>query len=295
MKPLNRGFFVFDALASIIINIINLCLNKASFTFFTLHLAHQVLVSKKLIWSNLMNYKVFSLSFSLLAISTVQVSALEVSATDKSNSEFVGAYSQIGVGYESNTAQSSTVNETELGVSRVETTGQNPTSDGVALVLGAGYNFQIHPKFLLGLGADWSAFNNVTSSATYVETPAESPSEDTETAKFKTSNRYSVFLTPSYVIDKNKLAYFKVGYSGQSINSMSGPNYSAKNASTYLNGYALGLGYKQIITGGLYGFGEGNFYGYSKSNRTISSAKGPETSTPDALSYTFLMGVGYVF
>ena len=217
-----------------------------------------------------MNIKLIAaLSVGLFA---TQVSALEISAIDKKNSAFVGAYGQIGTGYESNTAQNSTINtiQSSDGWNGNWGTNQNPTSDGVALVLGGGYNFQIDPKFLLGVGGDWSAFNHVTSGANYT---AQDGSQDS--AGYKTSNRYSIFVTPSYVIDKDKLAYFKVGYTGQGI-TLVDDGGATMGGSAQLSGYALGLGYKQMIKHGIYAFGEGNYYGYSKSNwnNTLTNSDG---------------------
>ena len=144
-----------------------------------------------------MNIKLIAaLSVGLFA---TQVSALEISAIDKKNSAFVGAYGQIGTGYESNTAQSGTINTTGSdGWNGNWGTNQNPTSDGVALVLGGGYNFQIDPKFLLGVGGDWSAFNNVTSGANYTSQDA-----DLSSVGYKTSNRYS--MRPLHEPSKNPI------------------------------------------------------------------------------------------
>lgn len=241
-----------------------------------------------------MNIKIIAaLSVGLFA---TQVSALEISAIDKKNSAFVGAYGQIGAGYESNTAQSSTFSLSAESVGTINTlTGQNPTSDGVALVLGGGYNFQIDSRFLLGVGGDWSAFNNVTSDSTY-----NIESGGMLGIGYKTSNRYSIFVTPSYVIDKDKLAYFKVGYTGQGVTAIDGESGGTLGGSAQLSGYALGLGYKQMITHGIYAFGEGNYYGYSKTNwnTTLGNSGGTPVNVnanPDVISYTFLAGVGYVY
>ena len=58
-----------------------------------------------------------------------------------------------------------------------------------------------------------------------------------------------------------------------------------------LAGYSLGLGYKQIISGGLYGFAEGNYLSYP--NKSITDAVG--TYNVNANSMSFLVGVGYKF
>jgi hypothetical protein len=74
----------------------------------------------------------------------------------------------------------------------------------------------------------------------------------------------------------------------------------ASNQSKTLSGYVLGLGYKQIIAGGFYGFGEVNYMSYVNQNFGKScglSGFGTfNTSTSSSLSsYQLLLGVGYEF
>ena len=220
-------------------------------------------------------------------------------------SAFEGFYTQIGTGYESN--QADLKNVITVNQERVQGFEQakDMTNDGVALILGAGYNFSITPKFVLGIGGDWSAFNRTTNSSTFnCVTSTTSCFKDgslkTGTIATETSDRYSVFITPSYVIDNEKLVYFKVGYTGQTVNSIDkrdGSNtYDESAGKANLNGYVLGLGYKQIITGGLYGFGEGNWYDYSKSSSHATFSDGSQLSgNIGGSSYTLTAGVGYKF
>jgi opacity protein-like surface antigen len=55
------------------------------------------------------------------------------------------------------------------------------------------------------------------------------------------------------------------------------------------NGYSLGIGFKQIIKGGLYGFAEGNYTSY-KGETLIES-----TSNSKPTTINFLIGLGYKF
>lgn len=107
-----------------------------------------------------------------------------------------------------------------------------------------------------------------------------------------------MFITPGYLLDKDKLIYLKAGFSDQSIESMAlgDASNSVSLGKADLNGYVLGLGYKQIIVGGLYGFGEGNWYDYAKisanfsvSGNTISRYI---TTPSNAYSYTLIVGAG---
>ena len=68
---------------------------------------------------------------------------------------------------------------------------------------------------------------------------------------YQKKNSYNFFLSPGLMVGTDALAYAKVGYTGAS--------FDTGGDTTNYTGYSLGLGYKQIITGGLYGFGEVNY------------------------------------
>jgi opacity protein-like surface antigen len=209
-------------------------------------------------------------------------------------SAFEGFYGQIGAGYESTNVsnKSADVNNGE----RIFNQGKEMTADGIALVLGAGYNFAISDKFLIGIGGDWSTFNHATNVSTYTKAD---DSTNTTDINSKVSDRYSVFITPSYALDKDKLVYFKAGFSGQTVNSIiqspEHDNFGQSAGKANLSGYVLGVGYKQVIAGGLYGFGEGNWYDYSKSKTNTALANNTVSSNPSAYTYTLTAGVGYNF
>ena len=56
------------------------------------------------------------------------------------------------------------------------------------------------------------------------------------------------------MVGNDGVAYAKVGYTGMSANT--------GGDTTNYTGYSLGLGYKQIMSGGLYVFGEFNYASY---------------------------------
>jgi hypothetical protein len=208
--------------------------------------------------------------------------------TASAQSAFEGFYGQIATGYENNTIKSST---TTFSAGTGNTLYSNPASiaNSAPIVFGAGYNFSINPQFLLGIGADYSFLT--AKSATTVST---SPGADNNVAYAKISNRYNIFIAPGYVIDKNSLAYLKMGYSSQKIAGYSADDNSA-GPSVNVNGYILGLGYKQMISSGLYAFGEGNYMGYMSKNATQSFGTVTASTPTSASAFNFLIGVGYKF
>jgi opacity protein-like surface antigen len=214
-------------------------------------------------------------------------------------SAFEGFYGQAGVGYENNSVSSSssfTANGDSLST---------PTaSNGIGQInLGLGYNASVTKQFLLGVGAEYSTISSEFQSG-QITSATGCGTDCRSTQKYKVSNRYSIFLTPGYAIDKDKLAYLKAGYSSQTvqaslnqtsaIDSDNGFNFGSKS----VGGYILGLGYKQIITGGFYGFGEANYYSYSSAS--LNNSPSPQgvvyaNNSTKSDAYSFLIGVGYKF
>lgn len=233
-------------------------------------------------------------------------------------SAFEGFYGQIATGYESNNASSlsGTVIDAPGGPNNTTNlSASSQTFGGAPLVIGLGYNFSVAPQWVVGIGADYSALSLTSSNYSYGFTGnGADPGAQVNGANLKTSNRFNVFVTPGYAIDKDKLVYLKAGYSSVQEQLQTPTTYSATgipahalgtkfsdNQSQTVSGYIIGLGYKQIITGGLYGFAEGNYMSYGKATFSQTGSNGvgnPTTalSTTSSLnSYQLLVGVGYKF
>ncbi len=86
-------------------------------------------------------------------------------------SAFEGFYGQIGTGYESNTATGLnspiTFGVQGVSVNFGNTSASNQTFGGMPLVAGIGYNFSVAPKWLLGIGFDYSFLSQESSSFGY--------------------------------------------------------------------------------------------------------------------------------
>ncbi len=209
-------------------------------------------------------------------------------------SAFEGAYIQLGVGYEQNkvSSDSAMANTTAVNISSASK-GSAQTN------LGLGYNFPITKEFLLGVGAEYYALSptlNTSDSKLADGTSAGGYSE------YKVSNRYSIFLMPGYALDKERLVYAKAGYSNQKIKmtDRQTADIDAANGSSISStsgGYVLGVGYKQMISSGFYGFGEFNYYSYSGSNFNGTNPVGTVVTgyNPTSSAYNLMVGVGYRF
>ena len=190
-------------------------------------------------------------------------------------SVFTGFYGQVGIGYENSTPSYSggTLNNSaySYGISG----GTTNSFAGTATI---GYYFPVTGNFLLGIGAEYSPLSGVKSNAT-VTLPALKYSE---TQSIKKGDSYNLFISPAYAIDKEKLAYAKVGYSSA--------NYEIGGDNDTYNGYSLGLGYRQIIQGSWYGFAEVNYMSYGNQNVATNASGTASFKVTNAL-----VGVGYKF
>lgn len=239
-----------------------------------------------------------------------------VASSAMAQSAFEGFYGQIATGYESNNASSlngTAVDTFNGGTSSSNLSASSQRFGGAPLVIGLGYNFSIAPQWLIGIGADYSALSQTSSNYSYgISGSGSEPGAQVNGANLKTSNRFNIFITPGYAIDKDKLIYLKAGYSSIQQQLQTPTTFSANgipaealntkfagNQNQTVGGYVLGLGYKQIITDGLYGFAEGNYMSYGKATFSqTGTGEGYTTalSTTSSLnSYQLLVGVGYKF
>ena len=224
---------------------------------------------------------------SLLALAGVAtLSSLPVNAQSK----FEGAYGQLGVGYEnvSPTFNSSGLTVSGLGTLPINTTVSNQGS--VTGVVGVGYMAGLTKDLLLGLGVEYSPFVGQSGNYSYGIAGA-----GTQTGTYQKQNSYNVFLSPATPIGQDGLLYGKVGFTGASIKATE----SGSSNTTNYTGYSLGVGYKQIIQGGLYGFGEVNYISLGNTTNTYSGVVSGRTysysNTSSANSYNAMVGIGYKF
>jgi outer membrane immunogenic protein len=247
-------------------------------------------------------------------------------------SAFSGFYGQLSTGYENNQLGSLSGTSTNTPNASTDTDKSAPSQNfgGAPLVLGAGYYWQASEKWLFGFGADYSALTQTSSNITITSTNTRGntsipagQSATTNGANLQLSNRFNLFLSPAYAIDKDKLVYLKAGYSqvGVQYNRQTSATTVLNGVSTTtaatggsqsstLNGYIVGLGYKQIITRGLYGFVEANYMGYNAPNHSYNSTtrvfetlNGIRTSGTRVITANFaslntfqaLVGLGYAF
>ena len=211
------------------------------------------------------------------------VAGLSAEVANAQSSGFEGFYGQLGIGYESVSATSSNYSITQSGTTYPFSTPTN-SAQSFAGTAALGYTFSITQQFLLGIGAEYSPIAG--QSANY---SISNPSYVTTNGSYKKNNSYNIFLSPATPIGKDGLIYGKVGYTGIQMKDNLG------GSTQDYTGYSLGLGYKQFISGGLYGFAEGNYFSYGNKTNNNTYPTYSFTGTSGVSSYNLLLGVGYKF
>lgn len=238
-----------------------------------------------------------TVKISALALAMMGVFATSANAQSAKTNPWEGAYGQVGVGwgmFNPSVSNGTAVQPTARGPLNLTSAASNVNNVSTGLVnLAAGYNFGIDSNWLLGLAATYypGASSGATGNLNYYL--SNGALLKTSAASYQVKNLYSIVLTPGYAIDKDRLAYAKIGYTGATI-GLSTPDlaYNTNN----LSGLALGLGYKQMITGSIYAFGEVNYATYGNTTATGTTTTGATISNQIKGTGTdILVGVGYRF
>jgi len=242
----------------------------------------------------------------------VAAAATVVASSAMAQSAFEGFYGQIATGYENNSYSNLSAIGSATGEANSNWTMSNQSSSGAPLVIGLGYNFSVAPSWLIGIGADYSALSQTTGNFSSSTTGPGGNGYGGTLSSFKleASNRFNIFVTPGYEIDKDKLVYLKAGYSSVSVKQTYPTYYTAtsnhssdsgavtgfSNQTSTVGGYIVGLGYKQMIAAGFYGFVEANYMSYNKpSFSSKTSSNYTLTNNPSLNTYQALVGIGYKF
>lgn len=208
-------------------------------------------------------------------------------------SKFQGGFGQIGIGYESVSPTSASGSLSVNG----RTQSVNPSfsnSNSFAGTVAVGWYQDITKDYLLGIGVEYSPIEGTSSNQT-VSASVRLPNQNTinNSYSWKKKNSYNIFVSPAMTVGTDGLAYAKVGYTGAQVSEYDSLTYN-------FSGYSLGLGYKQLFSGGWYGFAEANYasYGSQSQSATNPIAAGrtlTASGTNSLTTYNALVGIGYKF
>ena len=233
-----------------------------------------------------------NIKLAILTSTLIGLSCSSAFAQSKTNA-WEGAYGQIGIGYEIYSPSSATGTATipMLGTFPNTSSGQN--ADGLTGKFSLGYNFGINSSYVLGIEASMYPGHSQSAATSSTTTlPPMFGGPQTVNGTYRAANVWVVSFIPGFAIDKDRLAYLKLGYSGGTIESSSAI-FSQQNIS--VGGFATGLGYKQMFGDSFYGFGEVNYAAFSPKSVSIATDAGTINSTTKGTGTDFIVGVGYRF
>ena len=208
---------------------------------------------------------------------------LAAGTTAFAQSKFEGFYGQVGLGFESVSPQLSNSVLNGGGYNNVSMTSSVDTKTSPTGVFTVGYTMPVSKDFYLGYGAEYNPIASQKGNYSYASGAV--------VGQIQKQNSYNIFIAPSIAIGNDGMAYTKIGYTGASVkNNTTGSTLNP-------TGYSLGLGYKQIIDGGIYGFAEANYSQYStmSSSGSVTGTSYTLTTNSSSNTYNLLVGIGYKF
>ena len=218
-------------------------------------------------------------TFLLLATLMLSIAG---AAQAQGKSSFEGFFADVGAGYRN--SNSSTSSALTLNGAVIPSSISASGLSHAVTVLTTGYNFNIAHNYFLGIGANISPANGLAQ-----QLQIQALNQTVTVSGIKPLYNYGFFLSPG-IQTENGLFYLKAGKQTQVVNSNTGTN---------LNGYLLGVGYKQFIYDSIYLFGEANYsiYESQTTSRTIVASghtiNSLVTTTPQTTR--LLLGLGYQF
>lgn len=257
-----------------------------------------------------------TVKISALVLAMAGVFATSANAQTAKTNAWEGAYAQVKAGYASFSPSVGTLNTSFSGNPAIAVpplTGiANPSANNLntaTAAIDAGYNFGIDSKYTLGLGLTYYTGATGSGNATLSPVTAGRAGPPVN-LNYQLKNLWAVTLQPGFAVDKDRLVYAKVGYTGVTIGAsgsaapntlgVGGSGSSIAYQTVNLSGYSLGLGYKQIFSGSWYWMAEANYGSFSNKTATINvqnrtAGNGTATGNFGGAGMDFLVGVGYRF
>jgi len=211
-------------------------------------------------------------------------------------SQFEGPFIQADVGYRyvmPTISSTNIVGTSRLGAVNSPISTDITSKGAFSGAVSAGYYAEIKEDFLLGIGMDYSPTAGPEGDLVLATKISNRPVSFSGISQLQ--NGYNIYLSPATVIGDDALVYGKIGYTNANI-KVSALGSTVNNS---FNGYMFGMGYKQIITGGLYGYCEVNYAIYEaiKTIRSplISGASVTAQITSSSSTMNAMVGLGYKF
>ena len=210
-----------------------------------------------------------------LLISTALVSLIISSATHAQTTNFVGPSVALSGSYVGGSSEFKT--GTGFGTLSGGDGIDSKLGDQTNVIPGVdlNYGFAMGNNFVLGIGATYDF--SKTKTGGFTSNYFINDEDATFTIDSNLKDHYSLYIQPTYVINKDSAMFAKVGrhYAKSSVKSAGGFNYEGvtvgllgddKTVSKNIEGWGFGLGLKTFLTSNLFVQFEGGIVEYDKIN-----------------------------
>ena len=182
------------------------------------------------------------------------------------------------------------------------------TSEDAFATFAVGYTLAVNSKFVVTVGGEFTPGFSTSDavSSTFAPIPRSGGLDPHQFApiswQYRSGNSYGAFIAPGYAVSSTDLAYLKAGYSRQKVHLETTGGFGLGQQN--VGGLLVGAGYKKVIGGGVYAFGEASasFYkraNFSKSIPVASNILVDDSFTlaanPKSHTTSMVLGLGYRF
>jgi opacity protein-like surface antigen len=155
------------------------------------------------------------------------------------------------------------------------------------------YGFESGSNFVFGIGASYIPAKVEFGTNAFTD----STNSQRDAVKGEIKDVYSIYVTPTYVINNNSALYAKVGYihGDLSLSSSSSAITFTKKPSD-VEGWSVGIGSKTMLTNNLYLTVEGNYTEFDSITATTTDGEtNTNTSSATPKVAQAIIGIGYKF
>jgi opacity protein-like surface antigen len=159
--------------------------------------------------------------------------------------------------------------------------------------LDVNYGFEAGSNFVFGLGASYIPAKVEFGTSAFTDTT----NSQRDSVKGEIKDVYSIYITPTYVINNNSALYAKVGYIHGDLNlTTASSNIVFTKKPSDVEGWSVGIGSKTMLTNNLYLTVEGNYTEFdSITATTTDSESNTNTSSATPKVAQAIIGIGYKF
>ena len=159
--------------------------------------------------------------------------------------------------------------------------------------LDVNYGFEAGSNFVFGLGASYIPAKVEFGTNAFTDTT----NSQRDAVKGEIKDVYSIYITPTYVINNNSALYAKVGYIHGDLNlTTASSNIVFTKKPSDVEGWSVGIGSKTMLTNNLYLTVEGNYTEFdSITATTTDSESNTNTSSATPKVAQAIIGIGYKF